>query len=189
MSYIELIIVLSIFALMSSVVLYNHRGFQAKVDIKNLANDIALKIVEAQKSANFGSLPPSPQLGMIISGWKPSYGVHFDLSADNKRFIYFTDVNNNDVYEGSTCGGECLESITITKGNSISAIDVFYQGSSTGSSFSNMTISFARPSLGADFYSSSAFTSSINYIQITITSPDSASARIRVYPSGRIEIN
>ncbi|KKQ07855.1 MAG: hypothetical protein US18_C0006G0001, partial [Parcubacteria group bacterium GW2011_GWB1_36_5] len=48
MTYVELIVVLSIFAVMSSIVLFNYGEFQAKVDIKNLASDIALKIVEAQ---------------------------------------------------------------------------------------------------------------------------------------------
>ena len=49
MSYVELIVVLSIFAVLSSVILYNYGEFQAKVDIKNLASDIALQIVQSQK--------------------------------------------------------------------------------------------------------------------------------------------
>ena len=56
MTYVELIVVLSIFSIMTSVVLFNYGAFQAKVDIKNLASDIALKIVEAQKSALSGKL-------------------------------------------------------------------------------------------------------------------------------------
>ena len=47
MTYIELIVVLSIFAVMSSVVIFNYGLFQARIDIKNLASDIALKFVEA----------------------------------------------------------------------------------------------------------------------------------------------
>ena len=57
MTYVELIVVLSIFSVMTSVVLFNYNEFQAKIDIKVLANDIALKIVEAQKSALSGKLP------------------------------------------------------------------------------------------------------------------------------------
>ena len=48
MTYIELIVVLSIFAVMTSIVLFDYGGFQAKVDIKNLASDVALQIVQAQ---------------------------------------------------------------------------------------------------------------------------------------------
>ena len=67
MTYVELIVVLSIFSAMTSVVLFNYGEFQAKVDIKNLASDIALKIVEAQKSSLSGKLPES-----FPVNWKPS---------------------------------------------------------------------------------------------------------------------
>ena len=44
MTYVELIVVLSIFAVLSSVAIFNYGSFQDKVDIKNLGSDIALKI-------------------------------------------------------------------------------------------------------------------------------------------------
>ena len=40
MTYVELIVVLSIFAVLSSVAVFNYSEFQTKVDIKNLANDL-----------------------------------------------------------------------------------------------------------------------------------------------------
>src|SRR3989344_2489263 len=92
MSYVELIVVLSIFSAMSSVVLFNYGEFQAKIDIKNLASDIALKVVEAQKSSLPGKLPPLAQQVLIPSpsAWKPSYGLYMDQAADDKSFIYFS---------------------------------------------------------------------------------------------------
>ena len=45
MTYVELIVVLGIFAVMLSISMFNYKRFQGKVDIKNLANDIALKLV------------------------------------------------------------------------------------------------------------------------------------------------
>src|SRR3990167_3431372 len=92
MSYIELIVVLSIFSAMTSIVLFNYGDFQAKVDIKNLASDIALKVVEAQKMSLSGQFPPQPQYGAIgdPAAWKPSYGVSFDLTTPT-QFIYFVD--------------------------------------------------------------------------------------------------
>ena len=98
MTYVELIVVLSIFGIMSTVAIYNYGAFQAKVDVKNTASDIALKIVEAQKSAMSGNLPSDSP-----SGWKSSYGVYFDPSTDedltdniflNKKLIYFKDLND-----------------------------------------------------------------------------------------------
>lgn len=190
MTYIELIVVLSIFSAISSVAIFNYGDFQAKVDIKNLSSDIALKIVEAQKSALSGVLPPS---GFAIGpSWKPSYGVHFfSPVADNANFIYFADLNSDmDYTDGSSCAGECLSKINITKNNSISSLDVFYQNE-TQESLTDLTVSFSRPNSGA-FISSSLPTvlkPDIDYVQITILSPQGATSLIKLYPSGRVQIN
>src|SRR3989344_2168470 len=93
MSYVELIVVLGIFTTLSSVAIYNYGAFQAKIDIKNLASDIALKIVEAQRSSLSGKLPPVTAQYPITSTWKPSFGIYINPSSDNKGFIYFTDLD------------------------------------------------------------------------------------------------
>ena len=80
MTYVELIVVLSIFAIMSGVVLFNYGTFQARVQIKNYANDIAMQIVQAQKDAMGGKMPAN---GSFPSG-KPSYGVYFPGIGINK---------------------------------------------------------------------------------------------------------
>ncbi len=191
MSYVELIVVLSIFSVMSSIMIFNYKDFQAKVDIKNLASDIALKIVEAQKSSLSGKLPPSLQYNMISSPsiWKPSYGIYINRVSDNKSFIYFTDVNPIDnLYTNSNCSGECLDKITITKGNYISSLDVFYQGG-TNASLNDLTITFSRPNSGAVIKSSASFIFPISYIQITIASPQAVTAKIKLYLSGRVQVN
>lgn len=187
MSYVELIVVLSIFSVMTSVVLFNYGGFQAKVDIKNLASDIALKVVEAQKSSLSGKLPPT---GAPYNTWKPSYGVYIDQSGDDKSFIYFTDKDQNGLLSNPSCveGGECLEKIVVTKGNTISSLKVFYLDG-TSSSLGNMTVVFKRPNSGAILNTSSGFTSAISYVEITITSPKGPKAVIKIYPSGRIQVN
>src|SRR5674476_904401 len=115
MSYIELIVVLSIFAVISSVVIFNYGDFQAKVDIKNLASDIALQVVQAQKSSMSGLLPT---LTPTVSPWKPSYGVYFNMVTP-KQFVYFVDLNNAYGYEP----GETLNTVSITKNNYIYRID------------------------------------------------------------------
>ena len=199
MTYVELIVVLSIFATMSSIVLFNYNGFEDKVDIKILANDIALKIVEAQKSAisgtlNFNALPD----------WKPAYGIYFDSSSDidtsvepnipfSKEFIYFADLNDptqNNLYDYSNCGGtgECLDKIIITKGNYIQEIDS-YIGDVATPITDPISITFTRPNSSAVFSSEGILLSGFDYIQITISSPSLLKAYIKVYPSGRVQIN
>ena len=188
MTYVELIVVLSIFSVMSSIVIFNYGDFQSKVDMKNLANDIALKIVEAQKAAIFGKFPnPAQQAGLPLD-WKPSYGIYLNKTSDPKSFFYFVDLDGNHLYDGGDCTGECVEKITITKGNSISSLDVFYLGDSTVS-VNDLTLSFVRPNSAAEIKSSAPLNSNISYVQITTISPKSTQANIKLYASGRIQIN
>jgi prepilin-type N-terminal cleavage/methylation domain-containing protein len=179
MTYVELIVVLSIFSVMTSIVMFNYSDFQDKVDIKILANDIASKIVEAQKSAMSGALQ-----GITPAGWKPSYGVSFNSSIDpdpegiafNKRFVYFANFDNNDIF--SDPSDSVLDKILITKNNYIK--DIKCLGVSV---VGDLDIVFRRPNSGALISCSSE-------VEITISSPgDKFSAIITISPSGRIKIN
>lgn len=195
MTFIEMIVILSIFGTLSSVVIFNYNDFQSKIDIKNLSNDIGLKIIEAQKFSASGRIPPSPQSDTFFLNptLKSSFGIYLNPSSNNKSFIFFTDLNNDKVFDGSSCPGaaECLESISITKGNTISGLSVFYQGAATPTSLNNLTISFIRPNSSANVRSTDIPTNlipNISYVQISVLSPKGATALIKVYPSGRIEI-
>ncbi|KKP87373.1 MAG: hypothetical protein UR90_C0007G0011 [Parcubacteria group bacterium GW2011_GWC1_35_8] len=200
MTYVELIVVLSIFAVMSSIVMFNYSGFQAKIDIKNLASDIALKVVQAQKSSLSGFLPPATEQysRSNVDTWKPSYGVYFDITSDsNKRsFVYFVDLDyttppQNGFFDGSGsgCTFECIEQITMTRGDYISSLEVFYQDNFVPEGLNDLTISFSRPNSGAVIKSSTVFSGIISYVQITISTPNSTTAKIKLYPSGRIQVN
>lgn len=193
MTYVELIVVLGIFSVLSSVVLFNYGEFQDRVDIKNLASDIALKIVEAQKSSLNGVWNSS-----AVLNWKPSYGVYFNPSAVsdsdgivlNKKFIYFADLNNSSSYDGlSACTtAECLDKITITKSNYISRIDSFVGSVLTQQITNPLSVIFKRPNSRAIF-TSSGLLPSFDYIQITIASQRGATSLIKLYPSGRVQVN
>lgn len=193
MTYIELIVVLSIFATMSSIVMFNYGSFQAKIDIKNLASDIALKIIQAQKYSVSGKLPSAAQQIIIegmaggINSWKPSYGLNFK-TTDSKIFIYFTDINTDRVY--NSADGELIEAISINKGNSITRLEVFDVSNISCSTPNEINITFERPNSGAiisPIFSVSGCVTS--YVDITVSSASgSATSKIRVYTSGRIEI-
>ncbi len=198
MTYVELIVVLSIFATMTSVVLFNYGGFQSKVDIKNLGSDIALKIVEAQKSSTSGLLPIQTP---TVSPWKPAYGVYFNnTDVDNTSFIYFTDLNNDNFDNDLSCSlppniasGECLDQIKITKNNHISRIDS-YLGSVATQIKNPLFVTFKRPNSAAVFYyldSEGALLPlpGFDYVQISIISSQSDASNIKIYPSGRIQVN
>jgi len=175
MTYVELIVVLSIFAVLSSVAIFNYGEFQAKVDIKNLASEITSQIVTAQKSSLNGLLP---RLGVPFATWKPSYGVYFNI-ASPKQFIYFTDLSNSNTYEAN----ELLDTISITKNNYISRLEAVGCGP-----INTLNIVFRRPDSSA-VITTNPFCSNISYIQITIASPKGKTALIKIYPSGRVQVN
>ena len=187
MTYIELIVVLGIWAVMSSIVMFDYQEFQAKVDIKSLASDIALKIVEAQKSALSGKWASGAPLD-----WKPSYGVYFDINSippgDNKSFIYFADLYNDKIYNDAP-----LDTINMTKGNYIDKIETCAI-SCLLINPAYLSITFKRPDSGVFFYSNVPLDpkdpiNNFDYIKITIKSPKGAAALIKIYPSGRIQVN
>lgn len=189
MTYVELIVVLSIFSALSSVVAFNYGDFQARVDIKNLASDIASKVVEAQKSSLDGKWN-----SYANADWKPGYGVYFDTSTltSKKKIIYFADLNNNNLYGGGgpvCASAECLDEINITKNNFISNIDKCSTSScaSGSNAITSLGITFSRPSSSAFF--TGATISGSEYVQITIASPKGATALIKIYPSGRVQVN
>jgi len=189
MTYVELIVVLGIFSTMLSIAMFNHSKFQDKVSIKALANEIALRLVEAQKSAISGKLQT------VAFTTKPSYGVHFNLSSSNQDFIYFADLNNNNQFSDpsfcpspQTGGDECLEKISLTRGNTVSDLDLFYT-SGPSTAHTSLTLTFTRPASDATIQSSPSPSGTIDYAQITVTSSSGLSANIKLYPSGRVQIN
>ncbi|MFA4975274.1 MAG: type II secretion system protein [Candidatus Paceibacterota bacterium] len=201
MTYVELIVVLSIFSVLTSVVLFNYGDFQAKVDIKILANDIASKIIEVQKAALSGELPTVDQQNILAANnqWKPSYGLYFNSSSTdldtsispavtfNKEIIYFTSFDNINNYYNKLSSDSILDHIRITKNNSITKLEAFGCGE-----VDDLSIVFKRPDSSAFISDSSgySFCSSFEYARITVSSSGSNpfTAHIRVYPSGRVQI-
>lgn len=190
MTYVEIIVVLSIFSIMSGAVIYNYHAFQSKIDTKNLASDIASKIVEAQKSALSGKLPPD---GGFDANWKPSYGVYFfrlTTPGGKTRFIYFKDLDQNNRWSNNS---ETLQVVTLPKNIIINDIKV-YPPLPDGLSIGNqpLYVTFSRPSSSASLYSNTTqlLPAEVSYIQIDVQSPDGSSrAAIQVYPSGRVQVN
>jgi len=188
MTYVELIVVLSIFATMSAVVMFNYGRFQARVDVKNLASDIALKISEAQKSSASGVLPAT---GAPYDSWKPSYGVYFD-SSNLKDFAYFINsINSADNnYDGTliACNGECMEKVTLTKNYEIKTIESCNSNDSCSPISGGLSITFKRPDVRANFVDSGGNPIDTNYVKITVGTSDTKSV-IKLSTAGRIQIN
>lgn len=180
MTYVELIVVLAIFSIMSSIVMFNYRDFQSKVEIKSLSNDIALRIVQAQKDAMSGKLTQNGG-----NDWKPAYGVYFDKGdSTNKEFIYFADLSNDSFYQSN----EELETININKSYYISDLNIVCSGTTALIPVSSLSVTFKRPDSKAVIQSVPDASCTVYYAVINFSSPNSASSFITIYSSGRIQI-
>ena len=152
MTAIELVVVMGIFAAISSTVLFNYRDFSSNIALQNLAQDIALQIKQAQTDAVSGKIPTFPSTFtqssnpfLVPLDWTPSYGIAFDINMPNNNFtlgntgfVYYFNAGNTpgvdrDYREfvdapydgcGSAAGSdsECLQEIRITSGDYIDLI-------------------------------------------------------------------
>lgn len=193
LTFIELIVVIGIFAAISGVVLFNFTGFSTNISLQNLANQIALQIKQSQTDAISGK---NPTLFTGFSNFdespvRPSYGVHFDKSTPDK-FKYFMDLDNDRYYDTiGLCDGqvqsssECINEITIQTGDTVTELAVY--SSSSDPCRSTLDIVFKRPFPDAYFATENGIESVPN-VGIEITSPKGAKKTIVISTPGQIEI-
>ncbi len=209
---IEMLVVLAIFAVMSSIIIFNYPKFQAQIDIKNTATDVALQIVQAQRDAVNGKLNGTK---IVQDPWKPSYGVYFSKLSkftgkyntneySNKGFIYYIDSYNfSSIYgcffnsDVSSSSNECLNQFIMQKGIYVSNLVVNCNNGSN-ISLDTLDINFTRPTSSPKILDQSslldprpsycASSSGINYAEITLHSPQNLDAYIDIYASGRVQI-
>lgn len=150
MTLIEIIVVLSIFMIVSTMVMFNYGKFESSISLQNLADDIALTVREAQSYA----------IGARGLGGSNSffggYGIHFAIAdpsissirASRKSFVFFADVDDEKKYNfdsnDTTCGSpdkdnECYKVINISSADYIKSISV------DGEPENRVDIFFKRP--------------------------------------------
>lgn len=103
---VELMVVASIFAVISSIVLFQNARFNNVVILENLAYDVALSVREAQV---YG-LSVRQDLGS--GSFDFAYGIHVGASAPS-NYVLFIDANENDRFDAPA---ETLQTFTLRKG-------------------------------------------------------------------------
>jgi prepilin-type N-terminal cleavage/methylation domain-containing protein len=200
-TFIELIVVISIFAMISTVTLFNFSDFSTNISLQNISHDIALKIAEVQRKAVSGSFDEL-QLGLPVD-YAPTYGVYIattsstssDFNKPGKEFISFIDLpTTNGVYDpGQTSGPlqtdcspittECLDRTFITTGDSISSIML------DGAPSSDVVILFKRPFPDARIYTSATGDAAqYNNADIEITSAKGAKKHVIINSIGQVRV-
>ncbi|MEK9182225.1 MAG: prepilin-type N-terminal cleavage/methylation domain-containing protein [Patescibacteria group bacterium] len=181
---VELLVTLSLFVVITTIVLFSQSKFNGSILLTNLAYDIAITIRQAQ---TFGVNVREASGG----SFKHAYGVHFNKD-NTTEFILFADIDDNYKYDGgSDCAesSECVNKYNIKRGNKISKICVTFGGAdycSDLSALSKLDITFLRPDPDAiikgDNYSDAA------EAKITILSADGNTRNIVVNSTGQISI-
>ena len=111
---VEIMVAISIFTIVTAVVLFNHTTFNANILVTNLAYEIALSIRQAQV---YG-LSVRQELGESES-FNYAYGVYFSPSFNNKFYLYADKNNDKNFNPAEGCTDpedECLEEFTLRNG-------------------------------------------------------------------------
>lgn len=203
MTYVELIVVLAIFGTMSSILLFKYGDFDKQISLQNTAQDIALQIITAQKSAISGKIPNTGEAGSTIINnpvntnydpvlplWKPAYGMFFNIS-DPSDFVYFIDVYNDFSFSFFDINDptKVIKKIPIDKNNKILSLCVFEDQNPSSACVPTNTLSvyFKRPNTNAIIYDDQNFIR--DKAEITISDTEGRLKKvINIYSSGKVEI-
>lgn len=163
LTLVELLVVISIFLVISGVTIFEYGNFRSNVSLQNLTDDIALAIRKAQSFA-IGAR------AVKVSGtpdFDNSFGVHFSINSlgtvmngSNKSFLMFSvppsASSKKYEYSGSAdCGdisNDCIELFKINTADYIKEIIVDNSNkTSTTDPEGSLDIVFTRPDPRAYF--------------------------------------
>ncbi|MBP6855314.1 type II secretion system protein [Candidatus Nomurabacteria bacterium] len=188
MTFIELIVVLSIVGIISSVTLLNFSDFSTRASLQNLSQDIALHIKKAQTNAISGRLT-----GGLDTGQPPAYGIYFNMDTP-ESFIYFRDLGSprNFLFDGNCdnpgeLGVECLSTTTIQSNDAIS--DICTHDGSCG--YEDLSVTYVRPFPEPKIYGTKFDTlyELPSGAKIEIISPKGINMNISIWPTGQISVS
>jgi len=179
---IEFIVIISIFAIVASIALFNFSGFSSNISLANLTHDVALAIRGAQV---YGI---SSVGGSNIENPIP-HGVAFNFNTGTGEFdreiIIFDDIDG-DTFVGPT---EIVDTMLMQSSDYISSIQIqqlFSPSSIACTASGGLRILFKRPDPNPKIYCNSFLFARAS---IEVSSNDNTAQKyIRVEPTGQISI-
>lgn len=196
---IEFIVIISIFAIMASIALFNYNGFRSNVALNNLAHDIGLTIRQAQvfgwanQSENMsgGTGVVLDPLGDALSASPVRFsdGVYFDISSPQaaKQIILYKKLDSTLLpYFIDDTQDRVIDTVQIAGPNSISGIyyainkeDLLLDADGPAPGIQpipNLSIAFSRPKPEALFFTGGA--------PIPLSVPDGGGDYVGIYIKG-----
>lgn len=192
-SLVELMVVVAIFVIITSVVLYNQNKFSSDISISNSAYAVALEIRKAQV---YGIL-----VRENYGGFNDAYGIHFKNIGGVTTFDLFSDDNKNlsfDVPSEVDPGDTVISSHALTEGNTIADVCTYDDALGSGEQCFSFTdsngittadIVFKRPDPAAIITNSLSVDDRKSEVIITIQSSLGDKLRtVKVFGSGQISV-
>jgi prepilin-type N-terminal cleavage/methylation domain-containing protein len=187
-SLVELLVVLSIFIVLTSAILVKYADFNGNLIVKNMAYEIAVSLREAQV---YGLSSKESSSSVFNAG----YGLNFD-KTNLSSFTFFSDLPDPDtgIPDGifNSNSDSVVNVFTLSGGNVIKEVCARYSSGDScffGNTIINkMNVTFKRPKPGAIFKSEPAVEA---YNRVTITIKNIRSGRERsiiVESTGQISV-
>ena len=146
---VELVVVVAIIAIVSSIVIPNFKAYNSNVLLTNAAYTLALAVRQTQ----FFGIAVKGSGGSDQNSYSDAYGVHF--SSQSSSYIVYQDIPNTDgdlqyYYTGSdSTSPEFMSSTPINTGYSVQKICIVQSGIDTACATNTtntfIDIEFARP--------------------------------------------
>jgi type II secretory pathway pseudopilin PulG len=144
-TFVEFIVIISIFAIMASIALFNFRGFRTSVRTNNLVYDVALQIKSAQ---TLGVSAPGELDASVGGGFEQVVTTMFDYTGGTTGFSP-TFITFRDVYGGGKgvydAGIDVIIHTSTLVGGYPARIEVCTSSTSCTAVNSSVSISFQRP--------------------------------------------
>jgi len=209
---IEMLVVVGIFAVVATILLFNYSDFSTAVGIRNLAAEIGLSTRKAQTYAT--GVHVINGTNGIMSDTFPAYGISFSTNSTSahtydpsvSNFVLFVDaapngdkVTSNTYDNNGTCGApgvgqECVENFGFTGGDTVVSLCTDIPNPNTcltPATGGIVNVLFHRPNPDAvicvDGIDCSTRTAS--YVKVTIQSPKGVQRIITIWNTGQVSVN
>ncbi|MEY4440778.1 MAG: hypothetical protein RLY49_404 [Candidatus Parcubacteria bacterium] len=178
---IELIAVLAIFMILTSVVVFNYSRFRSETILTNMAYEVALSLREAQ----IYGVSARNAKGVSTPNFKLPYGILFkDNSNEYYLFADTNDTTGDGQFTGTDCinsdGDTCVTPYTMQQNIKIDRICTDVEND-----ISSASILFRRPNPEPII---KAGQGSPSIIQIKLVSPSESSRYVVVYNNGQVAV-
>ncbi len=197
---IELMVCITIFVIMTALMLAKYGNFNQSVLLTNLAYDMALQLRTAQ---NYGlsvkNVKNSAGNDVVCNSastagqaFQCAYGIAFSSTSgtdfNKTTFILFADMNNDNAYDGSSVD-QLISTYTLKRGATIGSLVICISSDCSQKTLpDHLFVTFRRPDPTA-LITVDATDSLKSYAKITIKGTDGSTRTISVRDNGQISVD